>query len=296
MDIEAFLAAHRLPRSYVRAVEQVHIPLAASIYKKCVADRMMVIGICGAQGSGKSTMVLVVQSLLQDRGLSCVAMSLDDLYLTRAERKMLAKRVHPLLATRGVPGTHDIELGLETIRALRRAQLVPIPAFDKAIDDRRPKSDWPRVRGPAQVLLLEGWCVGARPQDEADLQAPQNDLEREHDADAVWRRYANEALRGPYRRLFDELDALVLLQAPGFEVVRRWRTEQERKLRERVSIGSPSRITRRVMSDEEIARFIAHYERLTRHILAEMPERADALVRLSEEREPLEFIVRGKLA
>jgi D-glycerate 3-kinase len=104
-----------------------------------------------------------------------------------------------------------------------------------------------------------------------------NDLERDEDPQAVWRGYVNDQLDGPYQALFARLHDLVLLEAPSFEVVAGWRAEQEAKLRAKRPGG---------MTDAEVARFVAHYERLTRWILAEMPARADWVVTLDAERNP----------
>ncbi|HEX5377408.1 MAG TPA: kinase, partial [Phenylobacterium sp.] len=144
--------------------------------------------------------------------------------------------------------------------------------------DRRPESQWTRVLAPVDVILFEGWCVGARPQPPQALAEPINALERLEDPEGRWRAYANDALAGPYRALFDRLDLFVLLQAPSFEVVLEWRREQERKLRERLAREGAD--PGRAMSDEAVARFIAHYERITRWILDEAPGRADIVVRL----------------
>jgi D-glycerate 3-kinase len=159
---------------------------------------------------------------------------------------------------------------------------VLVPGFDKGIDDRQPRRAWRSVTGPLRVLILEGWCVGAQPQGEPALASPVNALERDEDASGTWRRYVNSALQGSYRRLFDRLALLVLLQAPSFEVVHAWRAEQEQKLRDRLQRegGDASH----VMDDAGVGRFIAHYERVTRHVLAEMPARADHLIRLSATR------------
>lgn len=276
-----FVAAERLPPAFAATVDQVCIPLADRIVDAATGPAFMV-GLCGPQASGKSTLAAVVRRLLQDRGLTVALVSLDDLYLTRAERQVLAHQVHPLLATRGVPGTHDLALGEALFDALARPGEVAIPAFDKAIDDRRPAADWPRIAAPADVILFEGWCVGARPQTPDALGRPINGLERDQDPQGRWRGYVNAQLAGPYERLSARLNLLALLQAPGFEVVLAWRQEQERKLRQRLirEGGDASR----VMSDEEVEVFIAHYERLTRHILAEMPSRADVVVRLDAQR------------
>lgn len=293
MDIRRFLHDERLPAEYAEAIERVHRPLAQAIDVRSRTSEHLVIGLCGAQGSGKSTMARSLCSLLDTQGISCVVLSLDDLYLTHAERRSLAKRIHPLLATRGVPGTHDVQLGLELLDALRQSRPVAIPVFDKSADDRKPVDEWPRVQRPVQVVLFEGWCVGAVPQEDAALARPVNALERERDSEGRWRRFVNDALRSPYQDLFGSIDALILLQAPSFDVVYDWRLEQEHKLRDRLAASGRAA---RVMSDEEVARFISHFERLTRHILSEMPARADAVVRLNERREPIDLVMRGRLS
>ena len=108
--LEPFLARERLPADYAEVVKGVGEPLAEDIASHVPAGGL-VVGICGAQGSGKSTLTAVLRKLLEMRGLRVASLSLDDLYLTRGERRELAARIHPLLATRGVPGTHDVELG-----------------------------------------------------------------------------------------------------------------------------------------------------------------------------------------
>ena len=257
-------------------------PLAERIAGWTAGRRQpLVVGICGPQGSGKSTLSARLEDRLTARGLKVAVLSIDDLYLTRAERLDLARRTHPLLATRGVPGTHDVTLGLSVLDALARPGVVALPRFDKAADDRAPKADWPVFDGPADVVLLEGWCVGARPQPVEALTAPINALERDEDPDGTWRHYANAALAGPYADLFSRLDRLVLLLAPDFSVVRTWRGEQEARLREQ--LADPGR----TMDDAALDRFVAHYERLTRWIAADLPEAADVVVRLDEKRRPL---------
>jgi D-glycerate 3-kinase len=171
------------------------------------------------------------------------------------------------------------------IKALRTGDCPPLPRFDKARDDRVPEGQWQPPLQPPRVVLVEGWCVGARPEPASALAAPINELERLEDIDGRWRRHVNDALASAYRPLFDALRPLVLLAAPSFDVVYRWRLEQEHKLRARLQRegGDPGR----VMDDAQVARFIAHYERVTRHILAEMPDRADALVRLDAQRRAL---------
>lgn len=242
-------------------------------------DRLLVLGICGAQGSGKSTLGEWLCADYVQRGIPAALLSIDDLYLTRADRERLAREVHPLLRTRGVPGTHDTALGLGTLAAIDRGEAAPLPRFGKAQDDRRPPADWDFAPARCRLMIFEGWCVGARPQSSDALLDPVNVLEAREDSTGSWRRFVNDALAGEYQRLFARIDLLLLLAAPGFEAVRGWRSQQERELRARTDSAA-----RGLMNEADIARFVQHYERLTRHILAEMPSRADIVAHLGADR------------
>lgn len=234
----------------------------------------LVVGLCGPQGSGKSTLAAALAARFEGSAV----LSLDDLYLSRAERQALARDVHPLFATRGVPGTHDVGLGLQILAALDRNEAAPLPRFEKARDDRAEAASWPHAPPRSRLLLFEGWCVGARPQPAEALTHPINRLEAEEDPVGIWRTRANAALAGDYQRLFARIDLLVLLAPPAFETVLGWRLEQEHALRAAGATGSG------VMDDAAVARFVQHYERLTRHILDEMPGRADLTLRLGTDR------------
>lgn len=257
--------------------------LAAALAEVADARRvrhhgLCVIGLCGAQGSGKSTLASAMRCALIAGGVSAAVLSIDDLYLTRAERHAMARNIHPLFATRGAPGTHDVALGEHVLAALDRGEAVALPQFDKAADDRIPESAWPLIEPPLDVLIFEGWCVGARPEDAEALASPINQLEAEEDRDGIWRRAVNDALAGGYQRLFARLDRLILLAAPSFGIVSRWRSEQEVALRHTRPDGGA------VMDSEALDRFVQHYERITRHILREMPGRADLVLRLDDDR------------
>lgn len=242
-----------------------------------------VIGITGAQGSGKSTLALALSQVLAERhGLRVALVSLDDLYLTRAERSRQAAMIHPLLITRGVPGTHDTVLARQLLDSLRAAQAssqIAFPSFDKAVDDRRPASESPVYQGRADVVLFEGWCVGALPLPDRELGQPINTLESSEDPDGTWRRYVNHRLRTDYAELFSRLDRLIMLSVPDMDCVYRWRSEQEFKLRAAASTRPDSRI----MDSREIRRFIMHFERMTRAMLEEMPRRADRVLYLDQQ-------------
>jgi D-glycerate 3-kinase len=242
--------------------------------RRALADKPILVGVAGAQGSGKTTLVRRLAALLEHRALPTAALSLDDFYLTKAEREHLAEAVHPLCITRGVPGTHDLRLLDTALDALLAGGVsVTVPGFDKATDDRGvPRT----VEPPVEVVLLEGWCMGALPQDADALAEPVNALERDEDPDGRWRRWANGHLDGEYAALFARLDLRVFLKAPDFAVVEGWRTEQEAALGERA------------MDSARLQRFVAHYERITRAMLAH--PQADLVVELDASRKPL---VRG---
>lgn len=229
----------------------------------------LVLGLCGAQGSGKSTLAVALAQQFSGTAI----LSIDDLYLPREERQRLARDLHPLFATRGVPGTHDVPLGIATLRALREGRQVRLPRFDKARDDRLPERDWPLSPSNQRLIVFEGWCVGARPIP-GDLRPPINRLERDEDPDATWRHNWNAALAARYPPLFAAIDKLVLLAAPSWDVVPGWRRQQEAAVKPRSSR----------MNDAALARFVSHYERLTRHILDEMPARVDLVIPLADDR------------
>lgn len=232
--------------------------------------RPAVIGVAGAQGSGKTTLAKAVA-----QRFGGAAFSLDDVYLTRAERGALAAKVHPLLAVRGPPGTHDLDLAHATLDKLVRGELVGLPRFDKLADDRAEEDPY---RGPAKVVLVDGWCLGATAQDEAALAEPINALEREADDGGGWRRYVNDHLAGPYQTFFRRFDAIIHLAAPSFDGVLDWRCEQEAGL-----LGlTPGELPTERRA--ELARFIQHFERITRHMMAGGVGTAVTTIRLAPDR------------
>ena len=227
------------------------------------------VALAGGQGAGKSTLARAIVAACGYFNLRAEAMSIDDFYRTRAARERLGRDVHALLATRGPPGTHEVGLCESVLDALTRPGEVAVPVFDKGVDDRAGRAR--RVVGPVDVALLEGWCVGARPQSAERLGTPVNGLEAEADIDGRWRRHVNDALGDAYARLFAGFDCLIFLRVPSLDAVRRWRLAQE-----------ADRPPDRRLDAVEVERFVAHYERLTLWMLADLPGRADVLVDLDE--------------
>jgi D-glycerate 3-kinase len=280
-NVSQFILEQQLPTEFIELSEKYFFPLAQQIVvQQNKSTQPLLLGINGAQGTGKSTLAALLKCILQaGKQWQCAILSIDDLYLTRAERENLAKTVHPLLQVRGVPGTHDINLGLELLDKLRTSQTtISLPHFDKAIDDRKPYAQWPQQQSPIKLIILEGWCIGAHPQAQPQLDTAINVLEAQYDTEKHWRHYVNQQLATQYQTLFSQLDYLVMLKAPTMEAIEEWRWLQEQKL-----IAATQGKGRGLMNREQVKTFIQHYERLTRHMLAEMPTRADWVFYLNDD-------------
>jgi D-glycerate 3-kinase len=283
--LQTFIQQQKLPEAYAGTIHQWFDPLANRLVKlhQHQSSQPLIVGIHGCQGSGKSTLSHLLCQLIQDRGLQAVELSLDDFYLTQQQRQQLAQTTHPLLATRGVPGTHDIELALQTLTCLKQGSTrVSLPRFNKAIDDREPQAKWPQASQPIDIIILEGWCLGAPAQTPEALISPVNILEETEDCDGRWRHYVNQQLRTEYHELWAQVNYWIMLQAPDFDCVYRWRLEQEEKLRNQCKNIEAD--TSGLMDADAIKRFTQHYERLTRHSLQALPAMMDEVFELDNRR------------
>ena len=229
-----------------------------------------VIGISGAQGSGKSTLANEVALRLNAAGIKADAVSLDDYYLSKAQRQSLAGQVHPLLLQRGVPGTHDIGRAIADANAVLAGQAVALPQFDKALDE-------PFAAKPVQqldVLIVEGWCLGTKAQAQSELSSPVNELEQGEDGDCIWRRYVNRQLETGYAEYWLLLQRLIWLKAPDWQAVCRWRAQQEQQLWQKRGKG---------MTPEQLARFMLPFQRLTQASWQQLPQLADYTIELDQQ-------------
>ena len=241
----------------------------------CFDGSMLTLGIGGAQGTGKSTISFMVKNVLdQVFSISAEILSIDDYYLTRDERSDLAAKIHPLLAVRGVPGTHDMHWMRETIASLRSGESCKVPVFSKGEDDRL---HYGQVKYPPEILILEGWCWGAKHVPEQELQCPINELEAQRDSDLVWRRFVNQALASNVYQECFETDLQVFLNAPDMEAVFRWRFQQESQLIN----GS------HIMSEAEIRNFVMYYQRISDRMQKQCA--ADILVLLGDDHEVVQI-------
>jgi D-glycerate 3-kinase len=238
-----------------------------------------VFAIAGLQGTGKSTLSAQVADLARGRDLVVVSLSIDDFYLGHAARQRLASEVHPLCATRGVPGTHDVPLACAVLDALARGTPTTLPRFDKIADDRLPEAEWPRV-DHADLVILEGWFLKVPAEDPADLEDPINRLEHDEDPDGTWRRWSNAALANDYPALWQRLPRLLFLQGPGFDIVPKWRWQQEQTLQSQ----HPDR---KAMTHPQVMHFVQFFERVSRQAMRTLPGIADRTIRLDAERRPI---------
>lgn len=287
--LAAFIREQKLSLQYLEMAEKWFSPLISSIltHLKNAQNQPLIIGINGCQGSGKSTLAHYLRTIL-DTGhhISAEVLSIDDFYLSRQQRQHLANTVHPLLSTRGVPGTHDIGLLIDVIKQFsnNHNESIPLPTFNKAMDDIDTSAG--RMSQPAaRVIILEGWCLGAAAQTPTELEGPINELESKEDQDGFWRNYVNDQLKGDYSTLFEYIETWIMLKAPSFDCVFDWRKEQENKLPD--VIDEPKHTD--IMNDQQLRQFIAHYQRTTESCLKYLPQRVQHLFELNEQREITQY-------
>ena len=241
------------------------IPVSFWIAKRIKKNKPLIIGLAGGQGSGKTTISSILTLILKNYfKLNVFKVSIDDFYKTRKDRKSLSQKKHHLLMTRGVPGTHDIDLMLNFFKNIKTKNFkkLQVPTFDKSIDDRSSKDLWYKIRSRPDVVIFEGWCVGARDQTKSHLKKPINSLEKDYDQDCKWRSYVNNQLKTKYKRLFKQLDGLLYLKAKNFSLLRKWRLKQERKL----WVQTKKKKYLKIMSSGDVINFMQTYQRITQQM------------------------------
>ena len=254
------------------------------------SSRPIIVGLNGAQGSGKSTLSQYLSQMMpMQLGVDCHVLSIDDFYLSKAKRKKLAASVHPLLAIRGVPGTHDVPRPLDALAGFIEpaVQSVMVPIFDKLKDNRTRRVHKIQKSAKPTIVLFEGWCVGVPTQRQLALSVPASSFEFSNDNNGVWRSYVNERLGTDYVDVFKLLDRLSMLKPPCFDAVYDWRVDQEIRLvaRRRQEFSSESI---RGMSVKEVGEFVENFRRLTCHALEVLPGIANETWELQADRLVLE--------
>ncbi len=286
--LATFIKQHNLPDEFSLSVEKYYKPIAQQLFERSTQSTSpYFVGINGCQGSGKSTLTDFIGAYLTSQyNLNVVVMSLDDFYYSSEARQALANSVHPLLATRGVPGTHDILELTQVLKKLKARETgFTIRKFNKATDEPCPESDWQLVDQTADIVIVEGWCWGVSPQTEAQLKTPINELECKHDTSGNWRNYVNQQLKDEYVSLYKEMNFWLALQAPSFDCVYKWRLEQEHKLKAR-NVGLKNS---KIMSSAEILNFTQYFQRLSVQACNTFKESADIICYLDSQRKITEI-------
>jgi D-glycerate 3-kinase len=256
------------------------IPVSFWISRRVNKKKSLIIGLAGGQGSGKTTISYILSIILKRYfKLSVFIISIDDFYKTRKDRKALSEKKHPLLMTRGVPGTHDIDLMLKFFRKIKSKKFksLEIPKFNKAIDDRCKKKFWYKLKSKPDVLIFEGWCVGARAQKVSQLKKPINSLEKVYDHGVKWRSYVNKQLKTKYKILFKQLNGLVYLKAKNFNILKNWRLKQERKL----WVQTKNKKNLKIMSSGDVINFMQTYQRITQQMFKDAVKSSSIIMNLN---------------
>ena len=256
------------------------IPISFWIAKKVEKKKPFILGLSGGQGSGKTTISSIISIILSKYfKLNVFKISIDDFYKTRKKRLELSKKVHPLLMVRGVPGTHDINIMLDFFKRIKEKKFksIKLPRFNKATDDRYNKKLWYSVKRRPDVIIFEGWCVGAKAEQNYTLKTPINSLEKLKDQKIIWRRFVNKQLKSKYKKLYDQLNCLLFIKAKNFSLLRQWRIKQEKKL----SLKSKRSNKLKIMSDKEIINFMQTYQRITQNMFKSVPKYASIILNLN---------------
>ena len=230
--------------------------------------------IAGSQGSGKSTLTAVLKLVLEKfYKKKVMLLSIDDYYLSKNKRLKLSNKIHPLLITRGVPGTHNIAaLRKDIINFQKKKFPIVAPLFNKLKDDISSKK---KIIKKAEILLLEGWCCGSTPINREYLFNNINHLESTLDKNKLWRQYYNSQLQKDYKKVFSLFDQQIYIQAPSFTYILKWRYAQEKS-------NALKSKDEKFMKKTDLRKFIQHYEKLTKWMIKTMPAKADMLIKIDK--------------
>ena len=269
--------------SKIKNLKKIYIPISFWINNKCKKKgRTLILGLSGSQGPGKTMVTGILQIILKKFFKKNIyVISIDDFYKTLRDRNRMSQQKHSLFKTRGVPGTHDINLIKNFFISVKRKKFkkIKLPKFNKSIDDRSKKNYWHNINKRPEIIILEGWCVGAKPQIISSLRKPVNILERHEDKDLIWRKYANEKLKKEYKEVFAMIDYFIFMKVPNFKIVFKWRLLQENKLRKKLHYK------KKIMTYSAIKRFIMFYQRITLQMMKDLSKSASIVLLLKKNHE-----------
>ena len=267
-------------RNKKKMIKSFLIPISFWIANKIQKKKPYIIGLAGGQGTGKTTISSIISIILRKYfKLNVFTISIDDFYKTRKERLILSQKVHPSLMTRGVPGTHDTNIMLDFFKKVKRKKFrsLKLPKFNKAIDDRCTRELWYSIKKRPDVIIFEGWCVGAKAEKNNTLIKPVNSLEEINDKKLTWRKFVNKQLQSKYKQLYDQLNCLLYLKSKNFSLLKQWRIKQEKKLR----LKNKRFNKHKIMSNKEVVKFMQTYQRVTLNMFKNVPNYASIILYLN---------------
>ena len=258
-------------------LEKLWLPVALNLAtKRKELDRTLIQGILGSQGTGKTTLCIILRLILNYLGISVATLSIDDLYLTYAQRQALQQQ-DPRLIWRGPPGTHDVNLGLEIIEQCLtgdNSSKILMPRFDKSAFNGAGDRSTPEAVNKPDILLFEGWFVGVQPITEDCFNNPPAPILTSEDIQFA--KDNNQRLKA-YLPLWHKLDSLIVLYPENYRLSKQWRKEAEQKM---IATGKTG------MSDEECDRFVEYFWKALHPELFIKPllETADIVVGIKSDR------------
>ena len=269
------------------------IPLCTWISKKADKQNPYFVGLAGGQGTGKTTISSLISIILKKYFKKKVfRVSIDDFYKTRRDRTKLSKSIHPMLMTRGVPGTHDLKLMKNFFKGAKQKKFksIKVPKFDKSIDDRSPKKNWYNINKKPDIIIFEGWCVGAKAEENRSLKNSINMMERNRDKKLIWRKFVNQQLNTNYKKLYAQLNSLIYLKAKDFSLLQKWRMKQEKKLK----LKNKKKSKNKIMNKNEVLEFMQTYQRVTENMFKKTPKYASVIMNLNSNHIIKSAVYRGK--
>ena len=282
-DCFKFIKSQETPKEKFKNKEKMIksflIPVSFWIASKVKNKKPFIIGLGGGQGAGKTTITSIISIILKKYfKLNVFKISIDDFYKTRKERILLSKKVHPSLKTRGVPGTHDMNIMLNFFKRVKSKNFkaLKIPKFNKAIDDRFKKKLWYSIKKRPDIIIFEGWCVGARAEKNNTLKRTLNSLEKYEDKKLIWRTFVNQQLKFKYKKLYDQLNCLLYLRVKNFKLLQKWRIKQEKKL----WLKNKRSSNHKLMSNKDVIAFMQTYQRVTQNMFKNATKNASIILNL----------------
>jgi len=225
-----------------------------------------IIGLNGVQGAGKTTLVKqLALELKENHNLETLVVSIDDFYMTHTDQQWLAKKCpgNALVQHRGEPGTHDTDLLRQFFYSMMNYQPTVVPQYDKSAfkgqGDRVPAEEWVAVNQEGtpriEVIIFEGWCVGFRPRDPADIKQMHDESVFHADVSRLYRHrledllFVNDQL-AHYNWVTDRLSLFIHIDAQELKYVYKWRQEQEEALHLEKGTG---------MTEQQVKDFVDGY-------------------------------------